>query len=364
MAGNDSSNLRDDGESAALSLVAEVRRLVEARLEEHLASALGEATAAGRHAVAMVDGLASLVRRGGKRLRPALGWAAHVACGGDPRADERALIEIGCAWELLQAYLLIHDDWMDGDETRRGGPSVHVMLRDHHQGDAKLGDASAVLAGDLGCTMAHRVLLDAPLPATTLLAVARAFEGVHGEVVLGQSIDLALGSEDDGAVERMHVLKTASYSVRGPVRLGAIVAGANARTLAGLDRWATAIGVAFQLRDDVLGVFGAEDKTGKPVGSDLRNGRRTAVTLAAERASDEAARARLASLTRLGGGELEAELRWALEHCERVGARAAVEARIATLVAEARAALADGPLTSDGVRLLGGFASLLVDRSA
>ena len=221
------------------------------------------------------------MHRGGKRFRPALLAASWVACGGgegDAAEPElpQAVLDAGCAWELLQAYFLIHDDWMDGDDTRRGGPSVHVQLAAHHD-DAQLGAASAILAGDLACALAHRILLEADAPADVVRAASAAFARVHEEVVLGQAIDLTLAAADRAAVERMHALKTGSYTVRGPLEVGAVIARGSSDAHAALDRYARPLGVAFQLRDDLLGAFGDASATGKPVGGDVRSRKRTAL---------------------------------------------------------------------------------------
>ena len=120
---------------ATAGFVAEVRARVDARLDARLVEAESRAHAAGDEALAVARVLGNLVRRGGKRLRPALVAASARACG---KALDESVIDAGCAWELLQAYFLVHDDWMDGDTVRRGGPAVHVSLAERH-GDAHLG---------------------------------------------------------------------------------------------------------------------------------------------------------------------------------------------------------------------------------
>src|SRR5262249_23537715 len=156
------------------------------------------------------------------------------------------------ALEILHAYLLVHDDWMDQDEVRRGGPSVHVMLR-RAVSDDRLGDAAAILAGDFGSAMAQRLLLQVEAPAAHLAEAAKVFARIQEDVVLGQTLDLLDPSCD---VETKHDLKTGSYTVRGPLALGAALAGASDERRAALERFGAPLGVAFQLRDDLLGVFG------------------------------------------------------------------------------------------------------------
>ena len=341
--------------------VASVKRAVDASLERHLQAAERRAAGAGRSAQVLVESIAALVRRGGKRLRPALTIAAYEACGG---ADDRraALIDVGCAWELLQAYFLVHDDWMDGDVTRRGGPTVHVALTEHHR-DAQLGAASAILAGDHACALAHRVLLECDAPAELVREAAAAFARVHEEVVLGQSIDLTLDAADAAAVERMHALKTGSYTVRGPLEIGAIFARAGGDARAALDRFARPIGVAFQLRDDLLGTFGDANETGKPVGNDLRARKRTALVVEALARAPHDDAGRLQAMMGAGAPS-DDEVAWAMRLIDSSGARRAIEARLQALVAEANVALQDGALSRDGAALLGGLAAFVVDRSS
>jgi geranylgeranyl diphosphate synthase type I len=241
----------------------------------------------------------------------------------------------GVALELLQTYLLIHDDWMDGDEVRRGGPSVHAMLRDRFA-SRRDGDAAAVLAGDLAAAFAQEALLAAPAPAARLAQAARVFARMQADVVRGQVIDLRASAADAEAVEAMHDLKTGSYTVRGPVVLGAVLAGAASDRVEALERFATPLGVAFQLRDDVLGTFGDPRATGKPAGSDLRQGKRTALVVEAERDA-EARRLlpRVLGVVDASDDEVDAVVR----RMEASGAKARIEGRIAALMAESRAAL-------------------------
>ncbi|MBI2392683.1 MAG: polyprenyl synthetase family protein, partial [Deltaproteobacteria bacterium] len=306
---------------------------------------------------AIAAALGELVRRGGKRLRPALLAAAARACG---RGLDAAVVDAGCALELLQAYFLVHDDWMDGDVTRRGGPAVHVVLAARHH-DEHLGAALAVLAGDLGCALAHRVLIgiDASTRAEAMVSFAR----VHEEVVLGQALDLTLGAHDLAAVERMHALKTASYTSRGPVELGAILAGASREAREALDRFAAPVGVAFQLRDDLLGVFGTEAETGKPVGADLRARKRTALVAEAIARAADPQRVRLERMLE-GGTPTDEDVTFAADVIEGSGARAAIEARTSALLAEGRAALSTAPIADEGRVILDALALALAERRA
>ncbi len=339
------------------SFLDDVRRAVDADLARFFAQETERARALSGD-VLLVEALAALTMRGGKRLRPAVLVAAHRAVKADGRLED--VLTACSALELLQTYLLVHDDWMDGDDVRRGGPSVHAALR-ASVGNAHLGDALAILAGDLGCAYAWELLLDAGAMQPPKPEVLRAFSAIQREVVLGQQLDV-MGSPD---VTRMHQLKTGSYTVRGPLRLGALLGGAaiDGPALAALDAFADPIGEAFQIADDLLGTFGDPAKTGKPAGNDLKVGKRTSLVLAAEQKLDDVARA---PLTAVLGNEraTDAQLAAASELLVTSGIRAHVEGRLSALVADAEAALVEPALGDEGRALLRDLAKVLAHRSA
>jgi geranylgeranyl diphosphate synthase type I len=349
-------------------LVARVRASVEARLSVLLDEAVGAMRPCGPDAVAAVDALRGLCLRGGKRFRPVLVAAANEACGGkalleDGGGASEPVVLAGAAIELLQAYLLIHDDWMDGDDVRRGGPSVHAMLRGAY-GDIAAGDAAAILAGDYASALAQQALFAMPLPGDRVVEAGRAFARVQREVIAGQLVDLR-GTPSTGhplaGVESMHDLKTGSYTVRGPLAIGAILAGATPEQRAALDRFASPLGVAFQLRDDLLGTFGDPKTTGKPAGNDLRRGKRTA--LVAALADDAGAQPLLERV--LGVAEAsDAAVAAVVARMETSGARARVEARLRELLAAAERELASAPLGALGKGWLHGAVRALGERDS
>lgn len=337
--------------------VEEVRRAVDQDLSRFFDRERARARSLSGD-VMLVEALAQLTMRGGKRLRPAVLVAAYRAVRSDGSIDD--VLGACSALELLQTYLLVHDDWMDQDDVRRGGPSVHAALR-KEVGQPHLGDALAILAGDLGCAFAWELLLDARAMTAPSPAVLRAFSAIQREVVLGQQLDV-MGSPD---VTRMHQLKTGSYTVRGPLRLGALLAGAteDGDAVRALDAFADPIGEAFQIADDVLGTFGDPKKTGKPAGNDLKVGKRTSLVLAAEQELDAAVRA---PLTRVLGNAAatDAEVAAAAELLVTSGVKARVEQRLGGLVAQAEAALGSPALGSEGRQLLLDLAKILAHRSA
>ncbi len=315
------------------ALLGNVREVVETELGTWLAPKVISARAVSAEVGAAAESIERLALRGGKRMRAGLVAAAHEAAGGDWRQATHAML----AMELLQVYLLVHDDWMDDDAVRRGGPAVHVALREA-LGDLRMGDAAAVLAGDLASGYAQEVMTESALPADRVLRAVRAFAEIQEEVVVGQLSEMrarpngTLGKTKAVGVEQVHALKTASYTTKGPVKLGAILAGASQEAVAAFERFGRPIGVALQLRDDLLGVFGDPSATGKPVWNDLRQGKRTALV---EELENEP---KIASvLGRLDA--TDAELEDVVRFMESSGARARVEARVKSLCEEARTAL-------------------------
>jgi geranylgeranyl diphosphate synthase type I len=243
---------------------------------------------------------------------------------------------------------------MDGDTPRRGGPALHAALGGRFH-DAHRSASFAILASDHTWGLALRVLADVALPAPRVVAAVQAFSRQHGEVVVGQQLDL-LGNAED--VDLVHDLKTGAYTVRGPLELGALLAGAPAETIEALRRFAAPVGVAFQLRDDLLGTFGTPEQTGKPVGNDIRAGKRTAILAEADHRLSPAGRTALARA--FGHAEAtDAEVLAATAALEACGARAAVAARLGRLCGEAQAIAATLPVTEAARALLAGAAAAL-----
>jgi geranylgeranyl diphosphate synthase type I len=344
-------------EAAAFeSFVARVRGPLERGLASWLEARISEASRRGADVEVVADAVRQLVLRGGKRMRAVLLAAAYEACGGDGGAD--AVLMAGASLELLQAYLLVHDDWMDGDEERRGGPSVPAMMRARWMAHA---DAASILAGDLACAWAQKALLEVPLAPALVLAAARELAHMQDEVIAGQVLDVRGAAATAREVESVHVLKTASYSVRGPVLVGARLAGSGEPQVAALAAYAEPLGVAFQMRDDVLGVFGDARAMGKPAGTDLREGKRTALVVEAMRDARAAERLQRVLGRADAGDDAVAAALGAIEAC---GARARVEERIAALVHDARAALDRAELTPAGRGVLAHAIVALTERNA
>lgn len=335
--------------------VARTRQQVEARLRVWLDAHVAEAGARGPEAGLVADALRALTLRGGKRLRAVLLAATYEACGGEGGGE--AVAPAGAALELFQTYLLTHDDLIDGDEVRRGGPSVPARMRERF-GTASA-NAMSILAGDLAGAWAQRLFFEVQLAPERVRRAALELARVHEDVVVGQVLDVRGAASDARAVEAMHALKTASYSVRGPVLIGACLAGASEDRIGALAAFAEPLGVAFQLRDDLLGVFGDPLATGKPASSDLREGKRTALVVEAM-GDARAAQALERVLGRRSASD--EEVRAAVARIEACGALGRIEARIVELAGEARAALVLAALPPGGRSLLEPSIDALTER--
>jgi geranylgeranyl diphosphate synthase, type I len=294
---------------------------------------------------------------GGKRLRGALVRVGQE-CFSNPSTKERAVgLECAVAAELLQTYFLVHDDWMDKDDTRRGVPAVHAALAKEF-GSAHKGAAAAVLAGDYLVALASLRLTRAARGHERLAEVLDCFAEMQLAAVLGQQLDVIGLSRN---AELVYQLKTGSYTVRGPLELGAHLAHASPKQLKGLGRFADPLGVAFQIKDDLLGAFGAPELTGKPRGNDLLQGKWT--WLVQDALAKGNAKERTAIDRVLGKpAATERQIADATHALTSSGAKDRAEMRIRALRTSAVAALKRLDTTPRGRALLAGSITALLDR--
>ena len=290
----------------------------------------------------------SLVASGGKRLRPAFCHWGYVGAGGDP--DDDAPVAAGAAFELLHAFALFHDDVMDGSATRRGVRTTHLVFADEHEdkqwsGEARrFGEGVAILVGDLAFVYSDALMRDAPATAIDV------WNELRIELNVGQFLDIlgtARGERNRTTAERIARYKSGKYTVERPLHLGALLAAPDQGgvLLPALSSYGLPLGDAFQLRDDVLGAFGDESVTGKPVGDDLREGKPTPLMAIAT------ARATVAQrdvLDRVGFPDLtDDDVSRIQQVLVDTGALAELEEQIDLLAVAALAALETVPITDD-----------------
>ena len=330
-----------------------VRERTDHALRTYLDEKLLEARQISPASLELVEGIRSLTLRGGKRLRPIVLQAALQAV--DPGRDLGDATAVSASLEVLQSYLLIHDDWMDQDDERRGGPAVHAMYReDHGEHEA---NALAILAGDLASAYALELILRAPYGDDRGEALGL-FIRIQKEVFYGQHLDLT----QDPDVARMHDLKTGSYTVRGPLLLGALLGNANDAQREALLAFGNPLGEAFQLADDLIGTFGDAGHTGKP-GDDLMHRKRNGLVAMAEARLEGRAREDLATLMNSRGNADEALVARIASAMVDHGIRSDVEGRVKTLLATAEGALEGVGLQAQGVEILRSVARKLALRT-
>jgi geranylgeranyl diphosphate synthase, type I len=322
-----------------------------------------------------------LVLAGGKRLRPTFaywGWRGVV----DPREPVEPVLPALGALELMHTFALVHDDVMDDSQTRRGRPTAHRIFAAQHAGadrrgdPARFGSTSAILVGDLCLVWADQLLARAPLSTATLFAVRACYDRMRVEAVAGQYLDVLGETQPDAwSVERALVVarhKTASYTVQRPLQFGLALAGPVGRRSAEIEdaysRYGIAVGEAFQLRDDLLGVYGDPAVTGKPACDDLRTRKPTTLLMLARQLATRTQHAELAQAP--AGAVIPADgsggpsLTRLAEVIADTGAPARVEALIEQRVALGVAALADVPVHADARAALTALAVTATHRPA
>lgn len=341
----------------------QLRRAVEAALRAFFDERRAVTARVGDEFVEIANLLEQFVLRGGKRIRPLFAWTGWLVGGGaaeGPQAD--AMIKCAAALELVQACALIHDDIIDSSATRRGYPTVHIAVAARHRKDGYLGDADhfgmsvAILLGDLALAWADDMVRESGLAPASIARIAPIWAAMRTEVLGGQLLDIhseARGDESLESAMRVNRYKTAAYTVERPLQLGAAAAGASEPLIDTFRELGTDLGIAFQLRDDLLGVFGDPAVTGKPSGDDLREGKRT-VLLAAALARADATEPETAQLLRSSiGAELtDAQVAGLRNVFTSLGAVDEVEALITTLTDRAEAALAASDANEAAAALL------------
>lgn len=323
---------------------------------------------------------------GGKRFRAQFcywGWRAVSPANNQSavpsEAELDALVDLCAGLELFHAAALVHDDIIDNSDTRRGLPSVHRRFETLHRDSGwagpgrTFGEGSAVLLGDLllawSDELISRAVLGAPSLAT-LLATREAVDIMRTEVTLGQYLDLleerawadaAHPAESMERAERVIVYKSAKYSVEAPLVIGASLRGASVEQLDCLRRFGLPLGIAFQLRDDILGVFGDAERTGKPSGDDLREGKRTALVALTRARLDGSAQRLFDEL--IGDPELdERQIRMLQRTMVDAGAVTEVELMITERLRTALAELERSPLGDTARRELATMARTITHR--
>ena len=309
-----------------------VRHDIARELERLLAARAGALAWTGSAAGGAARRLARFAARG-KMVRGGLlvlGWRMHGGEAGP--VPRRVVLRAAAALELLHSALLVHDDIMDGDRLRRGEPTVHARYEEEARkagaaDPGRIGTALGVAAGDLAIFAALDEIASLEVEPVLGIALARRVGRELALVAGGQLEDVALGADrrwpSRAAVLAVYTYKTARYTFSLPLACGALLAGARPVPVARLERFGELLGTVFQVLDDDLGMFGSEAETGKPVGADIREGKKTLLAREIMRRAGPAERRRLAALFGKQG-LTRRDVQTVREAAERLGARQAV----------------------------------------
>lgn len=257
----------------------------EPALDNYLAEKKEELSRIDEAGAELVEEIRRFASGGGKRIRAALVNLGFRITGGE--GEKILLPTVGM--ELMHTFFLIHDDIMDRSDTRRNKPTLHRTVEERYRDllentgvdQQHFGHSMAILAGDLCCAIAYEALARSSFPPERILGSIQKMHEIVGSTVTGQALDMVqplVGQSEVGVVEKIHLLKTAKYTIEGPIHMGLILGGAKKETLATLSEYALPTGMAFQIQDDILGIFGTEQELGKSVTSDIEEAKQTLLT--------------------------------------------------------------------------------------
>lgn len=291
----------------------------------------------------------------GKRIRPALMYYGYLGFGGNRKKD---MLKTCISLELVHAFLLIHDDIMDRDEKRHGKDTVHFRYskmgkRLFPKSDSDhFGVSMAISVGDMMAALGSQRIFTSPFPSDVIVRALNELQKVISRTVIGQVGDIYMEFSRRATEEqvlKMYENKTARYTFEGPLHLGAILAGVGTEVLDAVSRYAVPLGTAFQIQDDILGVFGDEKKLGKPVGSDIQEGKMTLLAVHAMRHGSHRDRKSFENF--LGKQNITADdMRLVREIFVRTGSAEYAKSQACFLVEQSKAALADIPFKQKNVR--------------
>lgn len=248
----------------------------------------------------------TLVLSGGKRLRAAFMYYGYIAAGG---TDRERMLRAAVSIELIHIFLLIHDDIIDRDEKRHGVVTAHEHFRSIadtmflHADSAHFGSSMAIIVGDMVGALGNQIIFESGFPPECILRALSKLQDIISFTVVGQAKDILIeyaGKATESEILSMYEHKTARYTIDGPLQLGVILAGGSEELATVFGRYAIPLGIAFQIQDDILGVFGSEEKVGKPIGSDIEEGKISILVSRALALAPKDSRGELSAILRKG----------------------------------------------------------------
>ncbi len=318
----------------------------------------------------VADALGRFLLDSGKRLRPLFATIGYLGAGGELTPQ---IIRATSSLELVHVCALIHDDVMDASDTRRGAPAIHKQFEGLHDAQGlhgsseQFGVASAILLGDLALIWAAKALHESGVPSESILHTLPVYDEMRVELMAGQYLDVheqALASESVERSLKVARYKSGKYSIERPLHFGAsLAAGSSPQVIEIYSGYGLPLGEAFQLRDDVIGVFGDPEKTGKPAGDDLREGKRTVLVAMTLSKANSAQRAEF--LENFGRKDLDSGRIDSLRQIiVDTGALAELETMIEVMTFKAHDALSHGGITPEAVTYLNEMAVAATQRSS
>jgi geranylgeranyl diphosphate synthase type I len=265
---------------AKIALV-EYKKKVDLEMEAYFARVIAETEKVDRNIAAALKYVRKITMSGGKRARAAFMYYGYLAAGG---TEKKKIIKASVSIELIHAFLLIHDDVIDRDGIRHGVKTVHTYYAEiakkyfKNKDSNHFGNSMGIIIGDMVGALGNQALFEAQFAPELIIKALCRLQSIISLTVIGEAEDVYIenrGRATEKEILRMYENKTAKYTIEGPLHLGAILAGAKKEILQALSSYSIPAGIAFQIQDDILGIFGQTGKTGKPVGSDVRQGKQT-----------------------------------------------------------------------------------------
>lgn len=312
----------------------------------------------------------AMVLAGGKRLRSAFMYYGYVGAGG---TETDKMLRTSMSIELIHSFLLVHDDIIDRDDMRHGVPTLHRRYADFgkrlfpEQDTEHFGTSIAIIMGDMLYAFGNDIIFSSDFPKERIFAALSRLQSIVSFTVVGQARDIYMEYKRDATEEEilgMYKNKTAKYTVEGPLHLGAILAGASEELLSALSAYSIPLGIAFQIQDDILGIFGSEKRLGKPVGSDIEEGKITLLVARALKNGTRAQGRRLKEILRRGTALTEAEEAEFRQLITETGSLEEVKALAQEYIVAGKKALADlkDKVTPEAYTFLEGVAEYMTKR--
>jgi len=285
-----------------LDALSDFKKKIDVEIKKYLDRVIKEAEKTDNDMAGALRHSKKIIMSGGKRARAAFMYYGYLAAGGK---EIKKMLKASVSIELIHSFLLVHDDVIDQDSKRHGIATIHEYYKKigkrflTKRNPERFGVSMAIIVGDMLAALGNQALYESAFDPKLVVEALKKLQGIVAMTVIGESEDIHIEYRGKATVEeiiKMYEHKTARYTFEGPLHLGAILGGADEKFLSQLSRYAIPAGIAFQIQDDLLGVFGSEKKTGKPAGSDIRQGKYTLLVAKAYEKADKKQKAVLAGL--------------------------------------------------------------------